>query len=69
MFAHADLCDEIISYSFIDAYIISIENPQIISPKIQLSIKAMYIFSLLFSNQRSMIDRLRHIPRDIEEKF
>ena len=48
MFLHAELCEEIISYSFIDACIIPIDNPQIISPKIQLSIKAMYIFSLLF---------------------
>jgi hypothetical protein len=69
MFPHADLCKEIISYRFIHAYIISIDNLQTIPPKIQLSIKAMCMFSLIFSKQRNMIDKLRHFTCDIEDKF
>ena len=35
----------------------------------QLSVKAMYMFSLIFSKQRIMIDNLRHFTRDTEDKF
>jgi hypothetical protein len=69
MFPHADFCKEIISYRFTDASIISIDYLQIISSKIQLSINAIYMFSLIFSKQRSMIDKLRHFTHDIEDKF
>jgi hypothetical protein len=69
MFLHADLCKEIISYRFIDAYITSIHNLQIISPKIHLTINAMYVFSLIFSKQRNMTDKLRHFTLDIQDKF